>query len=520
MADLTGSITPGISLEGTITTPNSSTGSSISGSNVSGQITGGPKGEKGERGEKGDPGTGVNIVGSLDDESELPSSANEGDCYLIDGDLWLWDGTSWSNVGQIKGDQGTPVELRKTETHIQWRYADEATWTNIVALAEIKGVDGYTPVKGVDYFDGVDGTNGTNGDDGRDIEIRKNSTHVQWRYVGESSWTDLIPLADLKGDTGDTGEAATITIGTVTTVTPATPASVTNVGTDTDVILDIEIPQGETGASGSGSGDMLSTNNLSELTNTDTARSNLSAVRKADSSFDNALARFDGITGAALQNSTVTVSDSGDLLTDGLLESTSIAGAPLVAADEIAEYYDDMGILIDGVWIKDGQVDGVDVEALETAVNGKAAASHTHNLTQITDAGAMAAKNNVAMSDLAATGGTAASFLKKDGTWATPTNTTYSEITTAEINAGSSSTSRTISGRRVKNIQDNTLAASYPVGTKYSASVSTLPSSISAIGTWVQTYANSGSVAVGGVSGFSAPATASVEPHYEWKRTA
>lgn len=47
------------------------------------------------------------------------------------------------------------------------------------------------------------GVNGINGDDGREVELNKSSTHIQWRYVGDVSWTDLLPLSDIKGDQGD-----------------------------------------------------------------------------------------------------------------------------------------------------------------------------------------------------------------------------------------------------------------------------------------------------------------------------
>ena len=39
----------------------------------------------------------------------------------------------------------------------------------------------------------------------REIEIRKNTTHIQWRRVGEYTWKDLVSLAELKGPTGPTG---------------------------------------------------------------------------------------------------------------------------------------------------------------------------------------------------------------------------------------------------------------------------------------------------------------------------
>lgn len=479
----------------------------------------GDKGETGEKGEKGDPGTGVNIVGSLNSPSELPASANEGDCYMIAGDLWLWDGMSWNNVGQIKGDPGTPVEIQKGATHIQWRYVGDTSWTDIVSMAELKGATGEKGEKGEIGATGASNTL-TIGN------VAQGSANATITGTSPNQVLNLtLPKGDKgdKGDTGSTGatgEGATVTIGNVTTVTPATPASVTNVGTTTHAIFDIEIPKGDTGASGAGSGDMLKANNLSDVANADTSRNNLDAVKAAVSSTDNAIARFDGATGKVIQNSTVKIDDIGNLQSDGLIESTTIAGAPMVVADEIVEYYENTGVLVDGLWIKDGMADGVDISDLYTTVSTKANAVHTHTLADITDSGALAAKSTVAMTDIAATGGTAASFLKKDGTWATPTNTTYSEITDADINTGTASTARAISGRRAQTIVNKSVAESYPVGSIYMSAVANLPASINAVGTWTQIYANSGTVAVGGLSGFSEPATVTVTPRYEWRRTA
>lgn len=47
---------------------------------------------------------------------------------------------------------------------------------------------------------------GQSGKDGREVEIQNNGTAIQWRYVGESEWKDLVQLADLKGEKGDQGE--------------------------------------------------------------------------------------------------------------------------------------------------------------------------------------------------------------------------------------------------------------------------------------------------------------------------
>ena len=55
---------------------------------------------------KGEDGKGVSILGSKDNESQLPTTAEIGDAYLINGDMWVYDGVRWSNVGKIKGEDG------------------------------------------------------------------------------------------------------------------------------------------------------------------------------------------------------------------------------------------------------------------------------------------------------------------------------------------------------------------------------------------------------------------------------
>lgn len=87
-----------------------------------------------------------------------------------------------------KGDQGDPgdeVELQKSATYIQWKYLSDLTWTDLVALADLKG---------------------DQGDTGTPIELQVTATHIQWKYTTDVSWTDLIALIDLKGDQGIQGE--------------------------------------------------------------------------------------------------------------------------------------------------------------------------------------------------------------------------------------------------------------------------------------------------------------------------
>ncbi|MCM1324399.1 MAG: hypothetical protein NC218_09620 [Acetobacter sp.] len=87
----------------------------------------GPKGEKGEKGEKGDTGTSIKILGSYTSADALKGeqvSGELGDSYLVNGDLYVWNGTTWENVGNIsgpkgdKGDQGEKGEKGDTGTSV------------------------------------------------------------------------------------------------------------------------------------------------------------------------------------------------------------------------------------------------------------------------------------------------------------------------------------------------------------------------------------------------------------------
>ena len=55
----------------------------------------------------GEPGTSIKIKGTKQSIDELPTPPeDDSDCYIIGQDLYVWDGTNWQNVGQIKGDKG------------------------------------------------------------------------------------------------------------------------------------------------------------------------------------------------------------------------------------------------------------------------------------------------------------------------------------------------------------------------------------------------------------------------------
>ena len=47
---------------------------------------------------------------------------------------------------------------------------------------------------------------GNGGSSSKMIELQKGDTHIQWKYADEEVWQDLIAIQELKGDKGDKGE--------------------------------------------------------------------------------------------------------------------------------------------------------------------------------------------------------------------------------------------------------------------------------------------------------------------------
>jgi hypothetical protein len=76
-------------------------------------------------------------------------------------------------------------------------------WLAFAALSP--GFSSYAEIASKSYVDkavkiipaGPAGPKGDTGPSGRDVEFQKSATHIQWRRVGDTNWTDLVPLSDL-----------------------------------------------------------------------------------------------------------------------------------------------------------------------------------------------------------------------------------------------------------------------------------------------------------------------------------
>ena len=150
----------------------------------------------------------------------------------------------------------------------------------------------------IDELKAGGGGAGTPGKDGREIEIQNNGTAIQWRYAGDDDWTDLVHLSDITGAKGDPGEngitptigengnwylgetdtgkpsrgekgnpgdkgdpgekgepgpagaTPNIQIGTVQTLEPGQQATASMTGTPENPVLNLGIPKGEKGDPG------------------------------------------------------------------------------------------------------------------------------------------------------------------------------------------------------------------------------------------------------------------------------
>ena len=74
---------------------------------------------------RGKDGTSVSIQDSFDSEDELKAAypngpANASDAYMVNGDLYVWTGSEWKNLGAIKGEKGDTA-------YVHLKYANETS---------------------------------------------------------------------------------------------------------------------------------------------------------------------------------------------------------------------------------------------------------------------------------------------------------------------------------------------------------------------------------------------------------
>lgn len=171
----------------------------------------GPKGETGDPGPKGDPGKtgdigpqgpqgepgpmgqGLTILGRVSSTSDLPSVGDNGDAYFVKTNLYVWIGSKWADMGEVKGEKGDigPQGLKGED-----------------GKQGPQGEQGPPGPKGEDGKPGADGRQGIDGKPGADGKPGKDGVSVTHSWNG-STLTVIsasgISSADLKGPKGDRG---------------------------------------------------------------------------------------------------------------------------------------------------------------------------------------------------------------------------------------------------------------------------------------------------------------------------
>ena len=128
----------------------------------------GDTGPTGEKGDTGATGAGVTIKGSYNTYEELIAehpTGNDGDSYLVNGSLYVWNGTAWENVGNIKGEKGDTGDTGATGSQ---------------GVKGDTGVSGFSPTVNVDHANGR-------------------------IVITSEEGSAIISFDELKGDKGDTG---------------------------------------------------------------------------------------------------------------------------------------------------------------------------------------------------------------------------------------------------------------------------------------------------------------------------
>ena len=184
----------------------------------------GPQGIKGDTGSQGGvgpqgpAGTGINMKGQVANPAALPAGAAQGDAYtcVSDGNLYVWNGTVWVNVGPMQGPQGPqgPTGATGAASTVPGPQGPQGLQGPTGATGSV-GVKGDTGSQGPQGLQGATGATGATGADStvpgptgpqgiQGVQGVKGDPGIQGP-TGPTGSTGGQGIQGVKGDTGSQG---------------------------------------------------------------------------------------------------------------------------------------------------------------------------------------------------------------------------------------------------------------------------------------------------------------------------
>lgn len=140
----------------------------------------------------------ASVVKQLSAEISLPNKKRIL-IEIINKTFGVWPQGEQGEPGEnwLNGADGQEVMLQATDTHIQWKYELDVVRQDLIALSELIWPEWPPGEDGLNGTNWTNGTDGSDGIDGREIELQATDTYIQWRYVWDPTWTNLIEIAEL-----------------------------------------------------------------------------------------------------------------------------------------------------------------------------------------------------------------------------------------------------------------------------------------------------------------------------------
>ena len=143
-------------------------------------------------------------------EVSIPDSLLKNNDAAMDYNIYAYIFVSDETSGQTKykitihvksrTKPGTPVEPGEPEPHPMSEIMEAI---NKIAAGKADGLEYEENIlklmSGEQELSRITIQGGGGGADAREIELRKSETAIQWRYVGEDTWKDLVPLSEIAG---------------------------------------------------------------------------------------------------------------------------------------------------------------------------------------------------------------------------------------------------------------------------------------------------------------------------------